>query len=419
MKDKEISRPEWNLRCCRCDRSYSWEIRIDGCPECRKRGHIGLLSCQFSPIERPAPLENRKSHGMADFADLLTPPESAEIIWLGAGNTPLVRSQKIGPALGMDNLYFKLEGSNPSGSFKDRYVAVSLGIAKNAGYERVVVSSTGNLGISVALYSEAYNMPCVILFPDGTPSAMLENASEHGANLLATSWDGRQTLFEYIANKSGWFPVGLFLNRPVQNPYGIEGYKTFAYELLSDLGTSPDLVLFPCARGNGLFGAWKGFMESREWGWCSKVPRMIGCQPIGADSLRVSLERKTKYAVELSPIKSVAFSTMETVACDQTLEAIRQSDGSAHSATESEILEAVDQLSTEGISVEASSALPVACLSSLSQFYQLDKNSIVVCVLTASHRNPKANSSDSIGFQRIDPLEDQLDDYLRNQGLLN
>ena len=110
---------------------------------------------------------------------------------------------------------------------------------------------------------------------------------------------------------------------------------------------------------------------------------------------------------------------METVACDQTIEAIRLSDVSAHSSSENEILEAVDQLYAEGISVEASSALPVACLPYLSQFYQLDKNSIVVCVLTASHRNPKANSSDSIGFQRIDPLEDQLDDYLRNQGLLN
>ena len=410
---------EWNLKCSRCDRSYSWEIRIDGCPECRKRGHVGLLCCQFSPTERPASLQNRKTQGMAVFADLLPPTGSADNIWLGAGNTPLVRSQKIGPELGIDNLYFKLEGVNPSGSFKDRYVAVSLGIAKNAGYERVVVSSTGNLGISVALYSKAYNMPCIVLFPDGTPSAMLEKASEHGANLLATSWDGRQTLFEYIASKAGWFPVGLFLNRSVQNPYGVEGYKTFAYELLADLGTAPDLVLFPCARGNGLYGAWKGFMESQEWGWCSKVPRMLGCQPVGADSLHVSIERSTKYAVELPPIKSIAFSTMETVAGDQTLEAIRQSNGSAHSASETEILEAVDQLSTEGISVEASSAIPVACLSYLSQYYQLDKNSVVVCVLTACQRNFNAKSCDSIFFQRIDPLEDQLDDYLRNQGIIN
>ena len=178
-------------------------------------------------------------------------------------------------------------------------------------------------------------------------------------------------------------------------------------------------MLFPCARGNGLYGAWKGFMESREWGWCSKVPRMIGCQPIGADSLRVSIERRTKYAVELSPIKRVSLSTMETIACDQTLEAIRQSDGSAFSASESEILEAVDQLSTEGISVEASSAIPVACLSYLSQYYQLDKNSVVVCVLTACQRNFNSKSCDSNLFQRIDPLADQFEDYLRNQGILN
>ena len=113
-------------------------------------------------------------------------------------------------------------------------------------------------------------------------------------------------------------------------------------------------MMFPCARGNNLYGSWKGFQEAHAWGGSDSLPKMIACQPDGADSLRVSLHRGTSQAIELPAVSSVAFSTSETVAGDECLSAIRESKGSAYGVSDTQILEAVNELKAEGINVEPS-----------------------------------------------------------------
>ena len=145
-------------------------------------------------------------------------------------------------------------------------------------------------GLSTAAYCAAGGMECVLLTPPGTSPAILAQAQMHGARVVMTTWDGRQVLFEHLARQEDWFPLGLFLPRPVHNPFGIEGYKTFAYETIDALGEAPAAMLFPCARGNGLYGAWKGFCEAERWGWIDERPAMVACQPVGANSLEVSIQ---------------------------------------------------------------------------------------------------------------------------------
>ena len=143
-------------------------------------------------------------------------------------------------------------------------------------------------------------------------------------------------------------------------------------------------MLFPCARGNGLYGAWKGFQDAIAFGWTECAPNMIACQPIGANSIEVSLARGSERALELPRVTSVAPSATETVASDHSLKAIRHSGGTAVSASDNEILAAMRELLREGISVEPSSALPVACLEHLLRRRVLDAAAPVVCVLTAT-----------------------------------
>ena len=371
--------------CARCGCTFDLEPLVFGCPVCAPDGVQSVLDLRFRPHRTPTPFSARKgAAGVCRYLDLLPGGDAEEWVSLGEGGTNLQRSRVIGPRLGIEALYFKNETTNPTWSFKDRYVAVTVNIARRFGFRRVVVSSTGNLGVSVAAYAAAAGMDCLFIALPQTARPILDQARLHGAQVMITSPDSRQEVFEHCARHTDWFPVGLFLNRPIQNPFGIEGYKTFAYEMIEDLGRAPAAVLFPCARGNGLYGTWKGFREALEWGWASTAPAMVGCQPEGANFLEVSLRQGAEHAVELPRIESVAVSAAETIADDHALAAIRESGGDALSVTDGEILTAARELGREGLCVEASSALPVACLPRLVESHQFDPAAPLICVLTAA-----------------------------------
>src|SRR5262249_14569902 len=142
--------------------------------------------------------------------------------------------------------------------------------------------------------------------------------------------------------------------------------------------------LFPCARGNGLYGAWKGFREVARYGWSGAAPAMAACQPVGSNSLEVSLAQGSQRSIELPRAASIAQSAAEAVASDHALAALRESGGWAVSATDAEIQSATEELLQEGLSVETSSALPIAGLKHLVQRNLVTRDAPVVCVLTAS-----------------------------------
>jgi threonine synthase len=273
---------------------------------------------------------------------------------------------------------------NPTWSFKDRYVSVTVNVARSLGYKKTIVASTGNLGVSAAAFSAAAGMRCLFIATREASSAILAQAQLHGAIVMVTSGEDRHKIAAYIAENHKWFPIALFMPMPVHNPFGVEGYKTIGYEIVEDLGCAPGAILFPCARGNGLYGTWKGFKEARDWGWIDRLPAMVSCQPIGANSLEESLRVGAKEPVTLPPIKSVAISTTETVADGHALIAIRESRGVALSASDEDILSAMHDLGHEGLCVEAAAALPVACLPKIIEQRLVSSDAPIVCVLTAA-----------------------------------
>jgi threonine synthase len=392
---------------------------VFGCPACARASRLSVLEVGYRRAARPDPPSARRGPAvLRRYADLLPGADPKDRICLGEGGTPLIRSRVIGPRLGIPALYFKNETVNPTWSFKDRYVAVTVNVARSLGFRRAIVSSTGNLGVSAAAYCAAAGMDCLFLAPPETARPILDQARLHGAHVLVTTWEGRQPIFERLARERGWFPIGLFLPRPVHNPFGIEGYKTFAYEMLEELGAPPAAMLFPCARGNGLYGAWKGFRETVEFGWAGRTPAMVGCQPAGANSLEASLQRGAAEAVELPPVESVAVSTKETVSDTRALQAIRASGGTALSATEAEILAAVQDLGREGLCVEASSALPLACLPRLLARVGPGVAGPIVCVLTAAGiKWPEAMAAGGPAYPLVDPAPEAVDRYLASLGM--
>jgi threonine synthase len=414
-----VAQGEFELACERCGERYDMAPLVLGCPSCATTGVVSVLEVERSSKSEPPP--RVRPVGRLDagrYASLLPGGTHEGRVSLGEGGTPLVRSRVVGPRLGLRRLYFKNETANPTWSFKDRYVAVTVNVARSLGFDRAVVSSTGNLGVSAAAFCGAAGLSCVFLAPPDTPQPFLAQAALHGARVLVTTWEGRQLIFEHLTRRRRYFPIGLFLPRPVHNPFGIEGYRTIAYEVVAELGRAPRAVLFPCARGNGLYGTWKGFRDARRWEWAADHPMMVACQPIGANSLEVSLVRGLGEIVELPPIESVATSTRETAADVHALRAILESGGGALSATDLEILDAQAMLGQEGLCVEPSSALPVACLARLLAAGKVAADDEVVCLLTgAGIRWPSQLMERTAPAVRVAPDPAAVDRYLERVGL--
>jgi threonine synthase len=374
----------WTLVCNLCGESFALGPLVFGCPSCTRRNKIGVLDLAFVPPSAVRTPQARHGFGLSRYRDLLPAGNEPDWISLGEGDTPLVLSKHIGPALGLSRLYFKNEAANPTGSFKDRFVCVSINIARHFGFNKVVTTSTGNLGVSVAAYAAASGMDCAIVLPHEAPPAIVDELLRFRARVFMTTLARRIPVLEEIAHSGGWFPIFATFQRPVQNPFGIDGYKTFAYELTEQLGGAPQIVLFPCARGNGLYGAWKGFREVVRYGWSSAAPAMVACQPVGSNSLEVSLAKGSQHSVELPRATSIARSAAEVVASDHALVALRESGGCAVSATDAEIQSAIEELLQEGLSIETSAALPIAGLKHLVRRNLVQPDAPVVCVLTAS-----------------------------------
>jgi threonine synthase len=320
--------------------------------------------------------------GFWGFAPRLPVPDAASRLTIGEGNTPLVRSRRIGPALGLPELLFKCEGANPTLSFKDRYAAVTVSVAKSLGFQKVVVSSTGNYGAAVSAYAAVADLPCVVLCADSVPGLVLEQIVHFGGQPVVIEGPDRFSLVDYLVSEHGWFPAGLFLETRVHNPFGVEGYKTIAWEIVRDLGDVPDAVVFPCARGNGLYGTWKGFRDLHELGIIHRIPRMIACQPVGSATIAASLRAGT--SVRLSPNRSVAASINEDLASARAVDAVRKSGGTAIPVSDEAAVAAARSLGAEGIWAEVSSALAVAGVEQLVEAGDLDEDMRVVVVLTGS-----------------------------------
>ncbi|MBI1774570.1 MAG: pyridoxal-phosphate dependent enzyme [Proteobacteria bacterium] len=393
----------WQLVCDLCEASYPLGPMSMGCPRCAERGAIGVLNSVFRPRTAPPPLGIRHGTGLGRYRDLL--PCGAMDGWLsrGEGGTPLIESRHIGPRLGLSRLLFKYEGSNPTGSFKDRYVCVAINLARAAGYHRIVSSSTGNLGVSVAAYAAAAGMECVIVVPRGAPPRVLDELRGFDAKVVVTSAEQRQWVFEAIAGRKDWFPIAATFRRSVQTPVGIDGYKTYAYELAEQLGAAPAAMVFPCARGNGLHGAWKGFCEAMSFGWIDRLPVMVSCQPSGSNSLEVSLQGGANEPVEVPRRPSIASSAAEIVSSKFALSALRESKGAALSADDVEIVAAQKLLCAEGLLVDPASALPVACLPRLLQRIKVEPDAPIVCLLTAAgHRWAGVSASEGAGVIAVE-----------------
>jgi len=317
-------------------------------------------------------------------------------ITLGEGSTPLVRSSRIGPAIGLDQLYFKYEGLNPSGSFKDRGMALATARAIEAGAKTLLCASTGNTSASASAYAARCGLRAVVVVPAGGVAAgKLAQALAYGAIIVTVkgSFDRALTLVRKLADE----PAVALVNSV--NPYRIEGQKTAAFEIVEQLGHAPAQLFIPVGNAGNITAYWRGFRElaNRSGG---SLPTLHGAQAQGAAPLvhGRAVARPQTIASAIRIGNPASWST--------AIAARDESGGTIEAVSDDEIMAAHRRLAREeGLLVEPASAAAVALLLKRATAGKLGAEP-VVCVLTGHGlKDPQALTR---GLRVPHPIEPTL-----------
>ncbi len=401
------------LRCIRCGTDYEVGPLYKGCPACLERGlptnlevvvDADAIRSSFDPralADRPA--------SMWRYWEFL-PTEPDQAVTLGEGLTPLVPLHRLGKRLGLSRLYAKNESMNPTWSFKDRLASAAVSFAPSLGASVITGSSSGNAGMATAAYSARAGLPCVMFTTQQFPLPMKVGMGVYGTKLVAvpTIYD-RWKLVEAGVDLYGWFPVTVFVYPLVgSNTYGIEGYKTIAFELVDQLGRVPDKVVMPVGEGDAFAGAWKGFREYRELGYADDVPTMLAGEVFGP--LQNAQEKGLDHVEETRREPTVAISVGMQTSTYQALNVLNDSGGIARSASDDEMI-AMQQLlaAEEGIYAEASSVLSLAVLPRLVEAGAIDPEETVVVFLTSTGlKHPEMTAEHMAEIPLIEPTVEEL-----------
>ncbi len=304
------------------------------------------------------------------------------MITLGEGDTPLVKSTRLGKEVGCEELYFKLEGCNPTGSFKDRGMVVAVAKALEAGTEAIMCASTGNTSASAAAYGGRCSLSTIVLVPKGdVATGKLAQAMAYGARILAVNGSFDQAL-SVVRTFTSTHPV-ILVNSV--NPHRLEGQKTAAFEIVDSLGDAPDYVFIPVGNAGNITAYWKGFAEYHSHGFSTKIPRMMGFQAAGAAPI------VSGHPVSSPTTVASAIRIGNPANWKGALSARDESGGVIDMVSDDEILDAYTLLaSREGIFCEPASAAAFAGLMKLHrQGLSLAKGRIVCIITGAGLKDPE------------------------------
>jgi len=308
--------------------------------------------------------------------DYLPITDKTPMISLGEGETPLVKSVNLARELGIGELYFKLEGCNPTGSFKDRGMVMAMAKAIEAGSKQAICASTGNTSASAAAYGARFGLKVIILVPKGKIAVgKLAQAIAYGAEIIAVEGNFDQALkvTRILAEK---YPITLVNSL---NPYRIEGQKTSAFEIIDDLGYVPDFLFIPVGNAGNITAYWKGFTEWKKSGKVDKTPVMMGFQAEGAAPIVKNM------IIEAPQTIATAIRIGNPASWKQAVAARDESGGIIDSVTDDEILAAYKLMAgKEGVFGEPASAAPLAGLLKMLKQGKSYKDKRIVCIVTGN-----------------------------------
>ncbi len=331
-------------------------------------------------------LEEAGGAGIFRFAPMLPPVSRAARISLAEGSTPLLEASRAGAHAGVNDLFVKDEARNPTGTFKDRCMALAATVAVADGAAGIVCASTGNAGASAAAYGARAGLPVVILVPVGTPPPKLAQAAVCGARVIAV--DGTYSDAWAMAAAASASLGFLNATTTFTCPYVVEGTRTVAYEIHAAIGV-PDWVVVPIGAGPLLVGVREGFEDLRALGLADRMPRLLAVQPSGCAPIVRAFDRRMPVEPWAAPV-TIAGGLADPLAGypeegDVTVAAIVASDGGAVAVDDGATLDAIRTLACrEGLFQEPASAIALAGIAAARSRGLIDPDARVVACLTGT-----------------------------------
>ena len=364
------------IRCVVCGEEYDDDEVIYTCKKC---GSVLELASLDVDIDKSI-FECRRDT-LWKYNELI-PVNSDHIVSLDEGGTPFCKCDKIGEELGVD-LYVKVEGSNPTGSFKDRGMTVGVTKAVELGVDTVGCASTGNTSASLSAYAARAGLRCIVFLPSGKVAlGKLAQAMFHGAEVISIDGNFDEALEAMTALALDKY---LYLLNSI-NPYRLEGQKTIGYEILQGLDwQSPDRIILPVGNAGNISAIWKGVNEFYDLGFVDSKPMMTGIQAEGACPITNAFKKNSKEVIPVDDPETIATAIRigAPVSSIKAMNAIFDSNGYSETVSDEEILDAQKYLARkEGIGVEPASAASIAGLRKLREEGVIDKGERVACVVT-------------------------------------
>jgi threonine synthase len=370
-----------HLRCRECKKEYDSTFKYI-CDEC-----FGPLDVHYNfPSLTKNTFVNREQTYWRYF-ELLPIADKSNIISINAGMTPLVKAEKLGKEIGLNNLYIKNDSVNPTFSFKDRPAGVAISKAKEFGLESVGCASTGNLASATAAHAAKAGLPCYIFAPSDIEHAKIAQALSYGPHYIAVdgTYDDANRIAAQVGDSKGVGVVNINMRS-----YYVEGSKTLAYEVAEQLDWQvPDQLIVPTGSGAMLNAICKGFEELETVSLVDKVSQMHmncaqanGCAPI--------VNAFKKNITDVVPVENPDTVAKSLAIGDPgdgryVLKRLKQFNGIAEESNNKEILDAILLLAkTEGIFTEPAGGVSVAVLKKMVEQGKIDKNEITVCYVTGN-----------------------------------
>ncbi|MFA6599753.1 MAG: threonine synthase [Candidatus Omnitrophota bacterium] len=337
------------------------------------------------------------------YQEYLPALDPRAIVSLNEGHTPLILSEALPRELGLKNvkIYYKFEGLNPTGSFKDRGMTMAISKAVEEGSKAVICASTGNTSASAAAYASRCGLKCFVLIPDGKiAKGKLVQAYRYGAKVIVIKGNFDQAL-ELVKEISSEGKITLVNSL---NPYRIEGQKTAAFEIIDDLDDAPEYHVIPVGNAGNITAYWKGYKEYRRAGKSTRLPVMLGFQAAGSAPIVLG------HPVEKPETIATAIRIGNPASWQQAVAARDESGGLIEAVTDEEITQAYRWIAEkDGVFAEPASAAGVAGVMALAKRgYFRDNTRIVITLTGAGLKDPDYALSFQDKTEKIEPQIGQL-----------
>ena len=365
------------MRCLKCGAEYPVGDYFYGCPSCLEKGENAAVTFIYDGV---AAIDLTKK-GRARYAAML-PYEDA--VTLGEGNTPVLSLPRLAEEMGVAAVYTKNEFQNPTGSHKDRMNPFIVARAASAGYDTVTCASSGNEAASLAAYAAAEGLKCVNVSTASIPDHWKQASDKCGAELVLVPTSSERLCYQREHMGEIWYPATNLLDVPTaSSAWGIQGYKTLAYELFDEFGKAlPDCILIPTCRGDLLYGAYEGFADLRRYGYIDALPRLAACEPF--PRLELILAGQATHKDNFRGSSALTASIGGGTATWQSVVALRESGGFAVSVPEQEAGEDVAEMGRYGLYLETSAAIVYGCLKKAVRAGSIGPKDSVLLVLTSN-----------------------------------